>query len=119
MSSTNSGLLSRRSGLGALGGLGTGISSSVTGRTSTGTRRSSVSSRSTRKKLGAGLITLPDLPSTAPEEMLLAEAVVPEHKRFCSNCNQALKREFGFCPKCGVKFSFVSSLKPGDRVAGQ
>jgi len=119
MSSTNSGLLSRRSGLGALGGLGTGISSSVTGRTSTGTRRSGVSNVSTRKKLGAGLITLPDLPSTAPEDMLLAEAVVPEHKRFCSNCNHALKREFGFCPKCGVKFSFVSSLKPGDRVAGQ
>ena len=119
MSSTNSGLLSRRSGLGALGGVGTGISSSVTGSSSKGTRRSGVSSRSTRKKLGAGLITLPDLPSTAPEEMLLAEAVVPENKRFCSNCNQALKREFGFCPKCGVKFSFVSSLKPGDRVAGQ
>ena len=119
ISNTNSGLLSRRSGLGALGGLGTGISSSVTGRTSTGTRRSGVSSHSSRKKLGAGLITLPDLPSTAPEEMLLAEAVVPENKRFCSNCNQALKREFGFCPKCGVKFSFVSSLKPGDRVAGQ
>ena len=119
MNSTNSGLLSRRSGLGALGGLGTGISSSVTGRTSTGTRRSGVSNVSTRKKLGAGLITLPDLPSTAPEDMLLAEAVVPEHKRFCSNCNHALKREFGFCPKCGVKFSFVSSLKPGDRVAGQ
>ena len=118
MSRANSGVLSRRSGLGALGSLGSGISSSVTG-SSTGTRRSSVSSRSSRKKLGAGLITLPDLPSTAPEDVLLAEAVVPEHKRFCSNCNHALKREFGFCSKCGVKFSFVSSLKPGDRVAGQ
>ena len=119
MSRANSGLLSRRSGLGVLGGLGSTISSSVTGSASAGTRRSSVSSRSTRKKLGAGLITLPDLPSTAPEDMLLAEAVVPEHKRFCSNCNHTLKRESGFCPKCGVKFSFISSLKPGDRVAGQ
>ena len=119
MSRANSGLLSRRSGLGVLGGLGSTISSSVTGSASAGTRRSSVSSRSTRKKLGAGLITLPDLPSTAPEDMLLAEAIVPEHKRFCSNCNHTLKRESGFCPKCGVKFSFISSLKPGDRVAGQ
>ena len=118
MSRANSGLLSRRSGLGVLGGLGSTISS-VTGSASAGTRRSSVSNRSTRKKLGAGLISLPDLPSTAPEDMLLAEAVVPEHKRFCSNCNHTLKRESGFCPKCGVKFSFISSLKPGDRVAGQ
>ena len=118
MSRANSGLLSRRSGLGVLGGLGSTISSSVTGSASA-TRRSSLSNRSTRKKLGAGLISLPDLPSTAPEDMLLAEAVVPEHKRFCSNCNHTLKRESGFCPKCGVKFSFISSLKPGDRVAGQ
>ncbi len=49
----------------------------------------------------------------------MAEAVVPPNKRFCSNCNEQMTREKGFCPKCGRPYSFVPSLKPGDVVAGQ
>jgi serine/threonine-protein kinase PknG len=45
--------------------------------------------------------------------------VVPENKRFCSHCDQKLKLEKGFCPKCGQAYSFVPSLKPGDVVAGK
>lgn len=118
----SSGILSSRSGLSGLSGLSTGISSSVTGVASTkGTRRTSSNRSSTRKKLGAGLITLPELPSIAPESVIMQEAIVPEHKRFCGNsdCGLPVKREKGFCPACGQKYSFIASLKPGDRVAGQ
>lgn len=51
--------------------------------------------------------------------MVLAEPRIPDHKRFCSRCDAALKRDFGFCGKCGQKFSFVPTLKPGDVVASQ
>jgi serine/threonine-protein kinase PknG len=98
---------------------GTG-SSPLTNRSAKGSRRTSpTSARSTRKQLGAGLVSVPELPSTDPEKALLLEAVVPENKRFCSNCNQGLKREKGFCSKCGQKYSFIASLQKGDLVAGQ
>ena len=80
------------------------------------TRRSAHTSR---RQLGAGVIAVPELPSTAPELALMKEMKVPEGKRFCSNCNQPLTREKGFCGKCGQKYSLVASLAPGDLVAGQ
>jgi serine/threonine-protein kinase PknG len=89
-------------------------------RAGRGSRRTShSSSRTSRKQLGAGLITLPDLPSTDPEKAVMLEPKVPERKRFCPSCNAALKRETGFCGKCGQKYSFVPGLNPGDIVAGQ
>ncbi len=85
-----------------------------------GVRRSTrASSRSSRSVLGAGLIQLPELPSTDPEKQLMADPKVPEHKRFCSNCDAALSRDRGFCGKCGRKYSFLPSLKAGDVVADQ
>ena len=77
------------------------------------------SSRSTGKQLGAGLITLPDLPSIEPERAIMLDPKVPEHKRFCGKCDAPLKREAGFCGKCGTRYSFVPSLKAGDLVASQ
>lgn len=98
---------------------GTG-SSPLTNRSSKGSRRSSsTSARSSRKQLGAGLVSIPELPSTEPEKAILAEAKVPENKRFCSNCNNQLKREKGFCSKCGKKYSFIPTLNAGDLLAGQ
>jgi serine/threonine-protein kinase PknG len=44
---------------------------------------------------------------------------VPERKRFCSGCDAKLKREEGFCPKCGQSYSFKPMLSPGDVVAGK
>jgi serine/threonine-protein kinase PknG len=89
-------------------------------RSVTGSRRSTrSSSRTTRKQLGAGLITLPDLPSIEPERAILLDPTVPERKRFCAKCDAPLKREAGFCGKCGTRYSFVPSLKAGDLVAGQ
>jgi len=98
----------------------TGTGSSPLTRASKGSRRThSTSARSTRRQLGAGLISIPELPSTEPEKAILIEAKVPENKRACGNCNNPLKREKGFCSKCGQKYSFVATLQPGDVIAGQ
>ncbi len=98
----------------------TGTGSTPMSRSAKGTRRTShTSSRTTRKQLGAGLITLPDLPSIEPEKAILLDPTVPERKRFCAKCEAPLKREAGFCGKCGTRYSFVPSLKAGDVVAGQ
>lgn len=98
----------------------TGTGSSPLTRASKGSRRThSTSARSTRRQLGAGLISIPELPSTEPEKAILIEAKVPENKRACGNCNNPLKREKGFCSKCGQKYSFIATLQPGDVIAGQ
>ncbi|MDF5715810.1 MAG: tetratricopeptide repeat protein [Rhizonema sp. NSF051] len=97
---------------------GTG-SSPLTNRSKGSRRTNNTSKRSTRKQLGAGLVSVPELPSTEPEKAIMVEAKVPDNKRFCANCNNPLVREKGFCPKCGYKYSFIPSLLPGDLVAGQ
>ena len=99
----------------------TGTGSSPISRAARGTSRRTVhtSSRTTRKQLGAGLITLPDLPSTEPEKAVMADPRVPERKRFCPGCDSRLNREAGYCGKCGMRYSFAPSLKAGDLVAGQ
>jgi serine/threonine-protein kinase PknG len=97
---------------------GTG-SSPLTNRSKGSRRTSTTSARSTRKHLGAGLISVPELPSTEPEKAIIPNPMVPENKRFCANCNNSLRREKGFCSKCGQKYSFIPSLSPGDLVVGQ
>jgi serine/threonine-protein kinase PknG len=49
----------------------------------------------------------------------IVPGVVPERKRFCSSCDTPLKRDTGFCPKCGQEYSFVPTLQPGDVVASK
>ncbi len=98
----------------------TGTGSSPLTKRSQGSRRtSSTSARSSRKHLGAGLVSVPDLPSTEPEKAIILDPKVPENKRFCSNCNNQLRREKGFCSKCGQKFSFIPTLHPGDLLVEQ
>lgn len=98
----------------------TGTGSSPTSNRSRGSRRSApTAAKSTRRQLGAGLVSIPELPSTAPELAVLVEAKVPENKRFCAACNQPVKRDKGFCTKCGQKYNFIPSLQPGDVVGGQ
>ena len=101
--------------------ISTATGSSPVARGAKGSRRSSrsSSSRSTRRNLGAGLISVPELPSTEPEKAILAEPKVPEHKRFCSKCDKALTREKGFCGQCGQKYSFIPTLQAGDTVGAQ
>jgi serine/threonine-protein kinase PknG len=81
--------------------------------------RPSGSTTSRGQVLGAGLVTINELPSADPEKLILAKAVVPENKRFCSKCSATLSRETGFCNKCGQKFSFIAALAIGDLVAEQ
>jgi serine/threonine-protein kinase PknG len=98
----------------------TGTGSSPTSNRSRGTRRSAPTvGKTSRRQLGAGLVSIPELPSTKPELAILVEAKVPENKRFCAGCNQAAKRDKGFCTKCGQKYNFVPSLAPGDVVGAQ
>lgn len=97
-------------------------SSSLSGRTGSGRsgRTGSRGSRSSsRLGLGAGLVSLPALPSMDPLNSLMAEPVVPDRKRYCNNCQAKLNHERGFCPMCGQEYSFQPTLKPGDIVAGQ
>jgi serine/threonine-protein kinase PknG len=97
-------------------------SSSLSGRTGSGRsgRSSARTGRvSTRRQLGAGLVTLPPVPTLDPLQSLMAEPVVPDRKRFCNFCGAKLNQEKGFCPMCGHEYSFVPTLKAGDVVAGQ
>jgi serine/threonine-protein kinase PknG len=74
------------------------------------------------------MVALPDLPALDPQNAVMADPVVPDHKRFCPNpdCHDArgeptplTRRQAGHCPQCGRKYSFVPTLKPGDRIADQ
>ncbi|MBF2063455.1 MAG: tetratricopeptide repeat protein [Calothrix sp. C42_A2020_038] len=103
----------------ASGNITTGTTSSSFTSRSRSSRRTAVTKASSRRQLGAGLVSIPELPSTEPEKLIMAEAKVPENKRFCSHCNKPLKREKGFCPQCGQKYSFIPSLSRGNVVAGQ
>jgi len=49
----------------------------------------------------------------------LVSPAVPERKRFCSGCDTQLKRDSGFCPKCGQEYSFIPTLQPGDVIGGK
>ena len=121
-SAVSAGSASARSTASAVSAVSSSSSSPFSGRTGSGRsgRTSSRGSRgSTRRGLGAGLVTLPPTPSLDPLQSILADPVVPERKRFCANCNAKVNNEKGFCPQCGEEYSFLPTLKPGDVVAGQ
>ncbi len=99
---------------------GTGSSPTSNRSARSGSRRSAPTiGKTSRRQLGAGLISIPELPSTDPELGILAEPKVPENKRFCAGCSQSVKRDKGFCTKCGQKYNFIPSLVPGDVVGEQ
>ncbi|MFF8949281.1 tetratricopeptide repeat protein [Streptomyces sp. NPDC014940] len=84
---------------------------------------------SARGRLGAGLVSVPQVPRPDPRAMVLENPEVPERKRFCSrsDCGAPVGRARGerpgrtegFCTKCGHPYSFVPKLKAGDVVHGQ
>ncbi|MGW3232406.1 tetratricopeptide repeat protein [Kitasatospora sp. NPDC001095] len=84
-------------------------------------------SAGTRNRLGAGLVTVPTVEAADPSQAVLADAEVPERKRFCSRCDAPVGREKngrpgrpdGFCTKCGTPYSFTPKLRRGDLVGGQ
>ncbi|MEU7283354.1 tetratricopeptide repeat protein [Streptomyces sp. NPDC045431] len=110
------------------------LSRSLTGGTESSRSvsvRSSGSStgQSARNRLGAGLVAIPSVPRPDPRSVVMANAEVPERKRFCSrsDCGAPVGRARGgrpgrtegFCTKCGHPYSFVPKLRAGDIVHGQ
>lgn len=112
-----SGRLSR-----ALSGPSTARSVSVRSSGATG-------GQSGRGRLGAGLVTVPEVPRPDPRAAVMTNPEVPERKRFCSrsDCGAPVGRSRGdragrtegFCTKCGHPYSFVPKLRGGDVVHGQ
>jgi serine/threonine-protein kinase PknG len=84
-------------------------------------------SRTSRGRLGAGLVDVPVVPVKDPASAVLDDPVVSENKRFCSNCGAEVGRARdgqpgeteGDCAKCGTYFNFRPRLFSGDLVAGQ
>ncbi|MFJ1746220.1 tetratricopeptide repeat protein [Streptomyces sp. NPDC088116] len=113
---------SRRSVSGRLSGQQSSRSVSV---------RSSGSSASAsgRNRLGAGLVSVPDVPRPDPRSAVMGKPEVPERKRYCSrsDCGAPVGRARGdrpgrtegFCTKCGHPYSFVPKLHKGNVVHGQ
>lgn len=88
------------------------------GTAASSTRRTSRTS-SSRRALGLGLVQVPDLPPLDPTTIVMADATVPESRRICPACDEKLRREKGFCPKCGQPYCFQPPLQAGDLVAEQ
>ena len=85
------------------------------------------SGRSSRGRLGAGLVEVPPVPALDPAAAVLADPRVPESRRYCGNCGQLVGQSRdgrpgmteGFCPNCRTRYSFSPKLVPGELVAGQ
>ncbi|MFF4542941.1 tetratricopeptide repeat protein [Streptomyces sp. NPDC001406] len=111
------------------GRLSRSVSGKSTGRSVSVRSSGSASGSSGRARLGAGLVTVPQVPRPDPRAMVLENPEVPERKRFCSrsDCGAPVGRARGeregrtegFCTKCGNPYSFVPKLKSGDIVHGQ
>ncbi|WP_369367043.1 tetratricopeptide repeat protein [Streptomyces sp. CG4] len=111
------------------GRLSRSLSGQSSGRSVSVRSSGSSSGASTRGRLGAGLVNVPQVPRPDPRAMVLENPEVPERKRFCSrsDCGAPVGRARGerpgrtegFCTKCGHPYSFVPKLKAGDVVHGQ
>ena len=129
------------------GATGTTDSRAMGGGSGTKSSRRTSSRRvSTRRQMGIGLVEIPELAPLDPSTIVLTDPRVPEQKRFCAKCEEAVGRktprctkcktelhgedycpscnkqngsEKGFCTKCGQPFNFLPKLKAGDTVADQ
>ncbi|MFJ3194185.1 tetratricopeptide repeat protein [Streptomyces griseoviridis] len=120
---------SSRSRRSVSGRLSRSLSGRSTNRSVSVRSSGSGTSTSSRGRLGAGLVQVPDVPRPDPRAMVLADPEVPERKRFCSrsDCGAPVGRSRGgnagrtegFCTKCGHPYSFVPKLAAGDVVHGQ
>ncbi|MEU1300519.1 tetratricopeptide repeat protein [Streptomyces shenzhenensis] len=111
------------------GRLSRSLSGNSTSRSVSVRSSGSAAGSSGRSRLGAGLVTVPQVPRPDPRAMVLNDPEVPERKRFCSrsDCGAPVGRARGdrpgrtegFCTKCGHPYSFVPKLRTGDVVHGQ
>ncbi|MFJ6864749.1 tetratricopeptide repeat protein [Streptomyces termitum] len=105
------------------------LSGRATGRSVSVRSSGSSAGQSARKRLGAGLVAVPEVPRPDPRGAVMERAEVPERKRFCSrsDCGAPVGRSRGerpgrtegFCTACGHPYSFVPKLRAGDVVHGQ
>ncbi|MBO0875345.1 MAG: protein kinase, partial [Pseudonocardia sp.] len=83
--------------------------------------------RSSRSRLGGGLVEVPLVPRREPTDAVLGNPEVAERRRFCGRCENPVGRARaggpgrveGYCPRCGARYSFRPKLAPGDLVEGQ
>ncbi|WIM93756.1 tetratricopeptide repeat protein [Actinoplanes oblitus] len=91
-----------------------------------GSRRGSGRTSSSRR-FGSGLVEIAPIAKVDPATTIMADAQVPESKRYCAKCNNPVGRSrgdrpgrtSGFCPHCGEAFNFTPKLVKGDVVGGQ
>ncbi|WP_344290876.1 serine/threonine-protein kinase [Streptomyces synnematoformans] len=127
-SSSTSRSSSRASRRSVSGRLSRALTGESTGR-SVSVKSSRTSAVASRGKLGAGLVSVPEVPRPDPRTAVLENPEVPERKRYCSrsDCGAPVGRSRGgrpgrtegFCTKCGQPYSFVPKLQEGDIVHGQ
>ncbi|MFD7443516.1 tetratricopeptide repeat protein [Streptomyces sp. NPDC059909] len=111
------------------GRLSRSLSGRSTGRSVSVRSSGSSAAASGRNRLGAGLVTVPEVPRPDPRSAVMENPEVPERKRYCSrsDCGAPVGRARGdrpgrtegFCTKCGHPYSFVPKLRAGDIVHGQ
>ncbi|MFF7181537.1 tetratricopeptide repeat protein [Streptomyces sp. NPDC008121] len=111
------------------GRLSQGLSGAGTARSVSVRSSGSSTGQSGRNRLGAGLVSIPEVPRPDPRGAVMENPEVPERKRFCSrsDCGAPVGRARGdrpgrtegFCTKCGHPYSFVPKLRGGDVVHGQ
>jgi len=112
------------------------VTSSRLGTVPLGSQRTTSGSRRTQRlgarrtgstSLGAGMVSVPPVPTLDPAAALMDPAVVAERKRYCATCQSPVGRARGdqpgrtkgFCPKCRTPFDFDPRLQPGMLVGGQ
>ncbi|MDP9248526.1 MAG: protein kinase, partial [Candidatus Dormibacteraeota bacterium] len=102
--------------------------SAGSGRVTISRRTGTFSARTaTRTRIGAGLVSVPPMPTLDPTAAMMADPQVSEARRFCSTCGAEVGRGrdgragrvTGFCSKCRQPYSFMPTLAEGDLVAGQ
>ena len=79
------------------------------------------------RRLGAGLVQLPEITDIDPADAVLADPVITPSKRVCWKCGEPVGRKSGrgkgpltgTCWNCGARYSFVPGLKRGTIVADQ
>ncbi len=111
------------------GRLSRSLSGASTARSVSVRSSGSSTGQSARNRLGAGLVSIPEVPRPDPRGAVMDNPEVPERKRFCSrsDCGAPVGRSRGdrqgrtegFCTKCGHPYSFVPKLRGGDIVHGQ
>ena len=100
--------------------------SAVSTRTS-GSARTGSTRTGSRRRFGGGLVDIAPITQADPATAVMATAEVPESKRYCAKCGNAVGRTrgdrpgrtSGFCPSCGDPFNFTPKLVKGDLIGGQ